>query len=173
MKNRSASGPQVFEGVDRIRGAVTVDVDPAHGESGIGSGGDHRHQIAVLALGDIGLLIRLTGRYEHDLIEVEILSDFTGSDQVPVMDGVEGTAHHADPAAPDDGLDHGAACLVVVRPVAGLARGLVAVSVRDIPEAPHDEGEGREHRCGHQSEDEGWEGQRVTLDRHLGDGPEQ
>ena len=44
--------PQVAQGVDRVRGPVAVDVDPAHREARVGRRGDHGHQVAVLARRD-------------------------------------------------------------------------------------------------------------------------
>ncbi len=37
----------------------------------------------------------LPGRYEDHLVEAEAGGDLTGGDEVPVVDGIEGTAHDA------------------------------------------------------------------------------
>ena len=42
--------PEVSEGVDRVRRARAVDVDPAHREPRIGGCGDRRHEVAMLCL---------------------------------------------------------------------------------------------------------------------------
>src|SRR6478672_2257154 len=87
---------EVAEGVDRVGRAGPVDVDPADGEAGVGRRGDHRHEVAVLGRGDLAcvLLPGLAGGDEDDLIEVEQGLDLARGDQVTVMDGVEGPAHH-------------------------------------------------------------------------------
>jgi hypothetical protein len=59
-----------------------------------------RQQVPVLGGRDgaVILLVRLAGRHEDDLVQREIVRDLTGGDQVTVMNGVEGTAHHTDPS---------------------------------------------------------------------------
>ena len=104
MKNSSASGrcaAQVGEGVDRVRRAAAVDVDPAHREPRIGGGGDDRHQVAVLGRADLALALlpRLTGRHEHDLVQPEQPGDLAGGDEVAVVDGVERPTHDPDSSA--------------------------------------------------------------------------
>ena len=104
MKNSSASGRwrrRSVQRVDRVRRAAAVDVDPADREPRVGRGGDDRHQVAVLGRADLalGLLPRLAGRHEHDLVEAEQPGDLAGGDEVAVVDGVERPAHDPDPAA--------------------------------------------------------------------------
>lgn len=47
----------------------------------------------------MALLPRLSGRYEDDLIEAESTGYFTGSDQVAMVNGIEGATHDAEPVA--------------------------------------------------------------------------
>ena len=103
MKNSSASGPsraQVAQRVDGVRRAAAVDVDAADREPRVGRRGDDRHQVAVLGRADLalGLLPRLAGRHEDDLVEPEQRGDLAGGDEVPVVDRVERPAHDPDPA---------------------------------------------------------------------------
>ena len=51
------------------------------------------------------LLPRLTGGDEDDLVEAEQTLHFRGGDEVAVVDGVEGAAHHPDPGTPS-GVRH-------------------------------------------------------------------
>ena len=103
MKNSSASGrcrAQVGQGVDRVGRAAAVDVDPADREPRVGRRGDDRHEVAVLGRADLalGLLPRLTGRHEDDLVEPEQPGDLAGGDEVAVVDGIERPTHDPDPA---------------------------------------------------------------------------
>ncbi len=43
------------------------------------------------------LLPRLAGGDEDDLVEVQERLDLAGSDQVAMVDGIEGPTHHPDP----------------------------------------------------------------------------
>ena len=104
MKNSSASGrcaAQVAQRVDRVRRAAAVDVDPADREPRVGRGGDDRHQVAVLGRADlaVGLLPRLAGGHEDDLVEPEQACDLAGGDEVAVVDRVERAAHDPDSSA--------------------------------------------------------------------------
>ena len=98
-------GLEVAQGVDRVRRALAVDVDPRHPEPRVGGGGDHRHQVAVLGRRDVavGLLPRGSGRHEDDLVEVEPGLDLGRGHEVAVVDRVEGATHHPDPALPGRG----------------------------------------------------------------------
>ena len=91
---------QVAQRVDGERRTAAIDVDPAHGEARVGRRGDHRHEVAILGRRHVslGLLPRLSGRHEHDLVEVEQARDLAGGDQVTVMDGIECPAHDAEPS---------------------------------------------------------------------------
>ena len=112
MKYRSASGMAADSSrkrVDRVRGAVAVDVDPADLEARVGRRRDDGHEVAVLGRRDlaIGLLPRLPRRHEHDLVEVEPGLDLTGGHEVAVVDGVERATHDADASARCVGIGHG------------------------------------------------------------------
>ena len=92
--------PQIAQGVAGVGRAAAVDVHPAHREPRIGGGGDHGHQVAVLGGGDVaGLLPRLARRHEHHFVQIEQIGNLAGRDQVPVVDGIERPAHHAQPAS--------------------------------------------------------------------------
>lgn len=87
---------EIAQRVDRVGRPRAIDVDATDRELRVGGGRDDRHQIAVLALGDVGFLPRSTRGDEDDLIEIERLSDLTGRDQVTVMDGIERPTHDPD-----------------------------------------------------------------------------
>src|ERR1017187_3009080 len=95
---RPGGGAQIAQRVDGVGGPGPVDVDPADAEPGVRRGGDHRHQVAVLGGRDGTeiLLVRLAGRHEDDLVQREVVRDLAGGDQVTMMYGIEGSAHHAD-----------------------------------------------------------------------------
>ena len=104
MKNSSASGRcarRSTQGVDGVRRAAAVDVDPADREPRVGRRRDDRHQVAVLGRADlpVGLLPRLAGGHEDDLVQPEEPCDLARRHQVPVVDRVERAAHDADPPA--------------------------------------------------------------------------
>ena len=114
MKNSSSSGrsrPDVAQGVDRERRAGPVDVDPADGEARVGGRRDDGHEVAVLGRRDVavGLLPRLPGGDEDDLVEVEARLDLTGGHEVAVVDRVERPTHDAEAHgqwwAPSDPLE--------------------------------------------------------------------
>src|ERR1017187_10157121 len=95
---RPGGGAQIAQRVDCVGGPGPVDVDPADAEPGVRRGRDHRHQVAVLGGRDGTeiLLVRLAGRHEDDLVQREVVRDLAGGDQVTMMYGIEGSAHHAD-----------------------------------------------------------------------------
>src|SRR5690625_1024800 len=69
-------------------------------EHGVRGGGDHRHQVAMLGVGDlpVRLLPRTARGDEDDLVQPEHALDLAGGDEVTVVDRVEGSTHHTDPA---------------------------------------------------------------------------
>lgn len=89
--------PQVAEGIDGVGRGAAVDVDATDGEPGVGRCRNYGHQVPVLRGTDptSGFLPGLTCRYEDHLVEAEPVCDLTGGDEVPVVDGIEGTAHDA------------------------------------------------------------------------------
>ena len=88
----------VAQGVDRERRSGSVDVDAADGEARVGGRRDDGHEVAVLGGRDVpvGLLPRLAGGDEDDLVEVEPRLDLTGGHEVAVVDRVERPAHDAE-----------------------------------------------------------------------------
>ena len=94
-------GLQVLQRVHGVRRTGPVDVHPRHVEPRVRGCGDDRHQVAVLGRGDhaLGLLPRVPGRHEDDLVEVEPRLHLRRCDQVAVVDGIEGAAHHPDSAS--------------------------------------------------------------------------
>ena len=92
---------QVAQRIDGVGDARPVDVDAGHGEFRVRRGGDHRHQITVLGVGDllVELEDRPAGRHENHLVEVIHPGHLRGGDQVAVVDRVEGSAHDADARA--------------------------------------------------------------------------
>lgn len=101
-----ASGADVAKSVNRIRRAVALDVDAAHRESRVSRRGDDRHEVPVFALGDVSLHPRFSRGNEDDLVEIEILLHFTRGNEVPVVDGVEGSTHDTDALAALGDLTH-------------------------------------------------------------------
>ncbi len=103
--------PDVAQGVDRERRAGPVDVDPADGEARVGGRRDDGHEVAVLGGRDVavGLLPRLPGGDEDDLVEVEARLDLAGGHEVTVVDRVERPTHDAEAHgqwwAPSDPLE--------------------------------------------------------------------
>lgn len=91
-------GADVTQGVDGVGDAGTVDVHARHGEFRVRRGGDDRHKVPVLRIGD--LLVQLehrpSGRHEDHLVEVVHPGHFGGCDQMAVMDRIESAAHDAD-----------------------------------------------------------------------------
>src|SRR5882762_11063008 len=66
---------------------------------GVGGGGEDREEVPVLGRGDLPFLPRLARRDEDHLVEPELPAGLLGTDQVPDVDGIEGAAHDAEPAA--------------------------------------------------------------------------
>src|SRR5699024_3944135 len=64
-------------------------------------GGDHRHEVAVLGIGDrlLHLLRRPPGGDEDHLVQTEDALHLAGGEDVAVMDGIERPAHPADPSS--------------------------------------------------------------------------
>jgi multiple sugar transport system permease protein len=95
-------GPQVAQRVDRVRRPRPVDVRPADAEPGVRRRRDDRHQVAVLGRRHrpACLLVRLPCRHEDHLVETEVMRHLAAGHEVPVVDGVEGAAHHPEPPAP-------------------------------------------------------------------------
>ncbi|MBG9885002.1 hypothetical protein ABE10_00050 [Bacillus toyonensis] len=87
---------EVPQRVDRVGRPLAIDVDAAHRERRIGCGGDHRHEIAMLAGGDVALLPGAARGDEDDLVEPEGVRDLAGSDEMAVVDRVERSPHHTD-----------------------------------------------------------------------------
>ena len=151
MKNRSASG----RALRMSRRVSIVYVGPSRSMStrltvnrGIGRGRDDRHEVPVLALGDLALHPRLAGGDEDHLVELELLLHLARGHQVAVVDGVEGAAHDADAwRARASGHRRGPQCLRI-RAWSLRAGSLVAVAVRDVPVAPRDERQREEDRGG-------------------------
>jgi hypothetical protein len=92
----------VPQGVDGEGRPGTVHVHPADGEAGVGRGGDHGHQIAVLGRGDLALrlLVRPARGDEDDLVELEVVRHLARGDQVAMMDGIECSSHHSHTSLP-------------------------------------------------------------------------
>src|SRR5699024_6877441 len=63
--------------------------------------GHDRHQVAVLGIGDLlrRLLPGPAGGHEDDLVQPEDALHVARGDEVPVVDGIERPAHHADPSS--------------------------------------------------------------------------
>src|SRR6266581_9628380 len=66
---------------------------------GVGGGGEDGEEVPVLGRGDLPLLPRLARRNEDNLVEPKLPAGLLGTDQVPDVDGIEGAAHDAEPAA--------------------------------------------------------------------------
>src|SRR6478672_1561210 len=66
---------------------------------GVGGGGEHGEQVPVLGRGHLPLLPRLARGDEDHLVQLELPAGLLGTDQMPDMDGIEGAAHDAEPAA--------------------------------------------------------------------------
>src|SRR5437763_17023635 len=65
----------------------------------VGGGGEHGEEVPVLGRRDLSLLPRLARRDEDDLVEPELPTGLLGTHEVPDVNGVEGAAHDAEPAA--------------------------------------------------------------------------
>ncbi len=63
----------------------------------------------------IGLLPGLPSGDENNLIQIKIGSHLTGSNQVPVVDGVKGSAHHPQTGSSRSSLGDAKVCLVIER----------------------------------------------------------
>jgi hypothetical protein len=63
----------------------------------IGAGPQHRHDPAILGIRVVALLPRVPGRHKEDDVEVKGVAGLGGGSEVPVMEGVEGPAHHTQP----------------------------------------------------------------------------
>src|SRR5690625_4647005 len=86
--------------VDGVGQPRPVDVDARDVEPRVGGRGDDGHEVAVLRGRDGALLFeyRLARGDEEHLVELEVVSDLTCRHEVAVMDRVEGSAHHPQPA---------------------------------------------------------------------------
>ena len=91
---------QIFQRVIGVGGSGTININATDREPGIRGGGDDRHEVAVLGGGHgaTNLLPGPPGRDEHHFVEAEQVGDLAGGDEVAVVDGVECSAHHAEPA---------------------------------------------------------------------------
>src|SRR3569833_305599 len=87
--------------VDGVGLPGTLDVNAVHRDCRVGSGRDHRHEVAVLGRGGLAARHhpRLAGRHEHDLVQREQVCHLARGHQVPVVNGIERATH--DPQATD------------------------------------------------------------------------
>ena len=93
-----AQGAQLVKRIKGVGCAATVNINTAHRKTRVRRGRNHRHQVAMLSVAHVPLphlLPGLTGRNEHDLVQVEHGGNFTSCHQVSVVNRVEGSTHHA------------------------------------------------------------------------------
>ena len=84
--------------VRRVGRPDAVDLEPGHGEAGVGRGAQHGHHVAILGIG-VGLLLpRLAGGHEHHPVEAEVVQRLGRDHEMPRVDRVEGPAHDAQAA---------------------------------------------------------------------------
>ena len=85
--------------IGRIGYARAVDLEPARQKGRVRGGGEDRHGITVL--GRRHRLVKLKGgrpcRHKEHSVQVERLARLLGSHQMPVMDGIKGATHNAEP----------------------------------------------------------------------------
>ena len=89
---------QFGDGVHRVRGSRTFDVDTRHREVRIVDGSQQGHQVAVLSVADpTGMLLpRLPRGHEDDFSQTELFSYLGSSNQVTVVNRIERATHDAD-----------------------------------------------------------------------------
>ena len=99
---------QKLERVDRVGDALAVHLDAAHEEARVVGRGQKRHGDSVLGRGDAAVLLEggAARRHEDHDVEIEISDGLLGRDEVPVVDGIEGAAHDAQPVGAPGVLAH-------------------------------------------------------------------
>jgi len=96
------AGVDLAQKTERLRGigdAFSVDLETRCKEVGVIRRRKQRHGIAILTRGDDPVLFerRPSRGHEDHEVETEVVEGLLGSHEVTVVDGVEGTAHDAEP----------------------------------------------------------------------------
>ena len=88
----------IAQSVNGVGDAWAVDIDSRDGESRVGRGGNHCHQVAIFRVGDVLIQFEhwTAGGHEDHFVEVVYPCHFGCGNQVAVVNRVEGATHDAD-----------------------------------------------------------------------------